>query len=265
MTQTERRIFLINALLAENAEYSGMEIPSGEEEQRIMLRSLMNVRPPMPVLAEFLKIQDEYLQERIKQNGITDCSMLAPVGADSVNSRIFLWKGDITALKCDAIVNACNSKMLGCFAPMHLCIDNAIHTFAGVQLRIEMNRIMQTQGHDEPAGQAKITSGYNLPATHILHTVGPIISGGRPSAEDHKMLRSCYASCLRLAAESGLKSIAFCCISTGVFAFPKHEAAKTAIKAVKDFLAADNSIKQAIFNVYGEEDYAIYRQELGML
>ena len=260
MTQDEKRIWLINALLNERVQYRKMQIPTDAEEQRQLLRSLFNVRHPFPVSEEFLRIQDEYLTERNRERGITDIAELTPVASDE---RLFIWQGDITTLKCDAIVNACNSQMLGCFQPMHACIDNFIHTYASVQLRLEMNEIMKVQGHEEPTGQAKITSAYNLPSRYILHTVGPIIQW-RVEEKHTELLRSCYRSCLELAEQNGVESIAFCCISTGVFRFPQKLAAEIAVSTVKEFLAEAKSVKKAIFNVFKDEDLNIYDKILNI-
>ena len=212
MKQTERRVYLIEYLLAERGER--IEIPNDAYNQKRLLRSLFNIRMPKETSEDFLQIQDGYLQEENRRKGITDIADLQPVQDD-----IYLWQGDITTLRCDAIVNAANSQMLGCFRPCHGCIDNAIHTFAGVQLRRNCNEIMQKQGHNEPTGQAKITPAYNLPCKYVLHTVGPIVSG-RLTEEHCELLKSCYLSCLKLAEKNSCKSIAFCCISTGVFGFP---------------------------------------------
>ena len=258
MTQDERRVFLIRELLKEQKRISFTGIPEDAEEQRKLLRSLMNVRMPEPISEEFLKVQDEYLMERSRERGITDADDLSPVTADS---RLYLWQGDITTLKCDAIVNACNSQMLGCFQPCHSCIDNFIHTYAGIQLRLKMNEIMQAQGHEEPTGKAKITAGYNLPARHILHTVGPIVQWGL-TEEDKELLADCYRSCLKLAADSGLESVAFCCISTGVFGFPQKPAAQIAVRTVKECLDRDPRIRKVIFNVFKDEDLRIYQKFL---
>ena len=181
---------------------------------------------------------------------------------EPVEDRIYLWQGDITTLKCGAIVNAANSRLLGCFAPCHLCIDNAIHTFAGVQLRLECNRIMAEQGYPEPTGKAKLTKAYNLPSEYVLHTVGPII-GGKLTEKDEKELASCYTNCLALAAKKGIKSVAFCCISTGEFHFPNETAAHIAIKTVRNFLKANKDIK-VIFNVFLQKDLDIYRRIFGI-
>lgn len=254
MTQDERRKYLIEYLLKEEIRFRRQPVPSDVQGQRDLLRSLMNVRMPRPISDEYLQIQDEYLQERNMERGIIDVSDIAPVDSDS---RLYIWQGDITTLKCDAIVNACNSQMLGCFSPMHACIDNFIHTYAGIQLRLEMNEIMTKQGHEEETGRAKITLGYNLPAKYILHTVGPIIQW-EVTKEDEDLLASCYRECLMLAADNGIESIAFCCLSTGVFRFPQQRAAEIATSTVKKFLNQDDRIKKVIFNVFKDEDMQIY-------
>lgn len=258
MTQEERREYLIKYLLKEEIRFGRHKIPADKQGQEELLRSLMNVRPPKPIREEFLKIQDEYLTERNKERGITDIADLKPVKGDA---RLYIWQGDITTLKCDAIVNACNSQMLGCFSPMHACIDNFIHTYAGVELRLKMHEIMSKQGHEEETGKAKITSGYNLPAKYILHTVGPIVQWA-VTREDEKLLASCYRECLKLAADTGAESIAFCCLSTGVFRFPQQRAAEIATETVKEFLDQDDRIKKVIFNVFKDEDLEIYRSLL---
>lgn len=256
MTQTERRKYLISALLKEQPQYSEIEIPSNEKEQKTLLRSLLNVRMPLPVTDEFLAIQDTYLQEEIRQKGITALSDLEPV-----QKELYLWHGDITSLRCDGIVNAANSQMLGCFYPNHGCIDNAIHTFAGVQLRLACAKLMKQQGHEEETGRAKIMPAYNLPSRYVLHTVGPIIHN-RLTKNDKELLASCYRSCLELAEQNGLKSIAFCCISTGEFNFPNDKAAQIAIETVKDYKKQMHSEIEVIFNVFKELDYNIYRRLL---
>ena len=258
MNQEERRIYLIRELQREMPQYKEIEIPKDESEQWLLLRSLFNVRPPYPASDDFLKVQDEYLSEVIRQRGIVDAAALPTVKADS---RISLWKGDITALKADAIVNAANSALLGCWQPCHSCIDNIVHSLSGVELRIKCNEIMQAQGHEEETGTAKITPAYNLPCKYVLHTVGPIISGPLRK-RDCDLLASCYQSCLELAVANGIQSIAFCCISTGVFHFPQDRAAEIAIKTVKSFLEADSSIQQVIFNVFTDKDLAIYQKLL---
>ena len=258
MMQGERREFLIRYLLKERIRPGKQEFPTDRKEQEDLLRALMNVRPPLPVSDEFLKVQDEYLTARNIERGITDIADLEPVKSDS---RLYIWQGDITTLKCDAIVNACNSQMLGCFSPLHSCIDNFIHTYAGVELRLKMNEIMKAQGHEEETGKAKITSGYNLPAEYILHTVGPIVQW-TVTKEDEELLADCYRSCMQLGADTGVKSIAFCCISTGVFRFPQRLAAEIAVRTVKEYLDKDHRIQKVIFNVFKDEDLKIYHQLL---
>lgn len=260
MTHNEQRKYLIYTLLEEDRRYRNIAVPESEKEQKNLLRSLMNVRSPKPISKDFLDIQDEYLAAERDALGITDGDMLSPIPS---NDRIVLWRGDITTLKVDAIVNAANSALRGCFYPLHSCIDNIVHSQSGIQLRLLCDDIMNRQGHDEPTGKAKITPAFNLPSEYILHTVGPIITG-RVTAQDCELLASCYRSCLELAAESGCKSIAFCCISTGEFHFPKDKAAEIAVKTVGDYLAEKNSIDRVIFNVFEEEDHSIYRSLLGL-
>ena len=253
MTQAERRLFLIQNLLNEQLRYKNTEIPTDAAEQKQLLRSLLNIRMPKNISDKFLTVQDEYLREETVAKGITDFADLSPI-----SDGIYLWQGDITTLRCDAIVNAANSRMLGCFCPCHGCIDNCIHTYAGVQLRLECARQMIEQGHEEETGKAKITPAYNLPCKYVLHTVGPIISG-RVTKTDEELLASCYRSCLELAEQNGIKSIAFCCISTGEFRFPNALAAEIAIQTVKKY--RDNM--EVIFNVFKDIDYEIYRNLLG--
>lgn len=212
---------------------------------------------PKPVNPEFLKVQDEYLQTVTAEKGITDIEDLTPL-----QEGIYLWQGDITTLRCDAIVNAANSQMLGCFCPCHGCIDNAIHTFSGVQLRMACADLMGKQGYEEPTGSAKITLAYNLPCRYVLHTVGPIIQG-RLTKKDEELLASCYRSCMELAEKNHVKSIAFCCISTGEFHFPNKRAAQIAVETVKENKRHTNSKMKVIFNVFKEIDWRIYRELLG--
>lgn len=256
MNQNERRIFLIQELLKENKRYEDMEIPQDFEEQRALLRALMNVRIAKNIDDEFIKVQDEYLKEEIKRKGIVDIDDLKPI-----KDGIYLWQGDITTLRCDVIVNAANSGMTGCYVPNHRCIDNCIHSFAGVQLRLECDEIMTKQGYSEPTGQAKITKSYNLPCKYIIHTVGPIING-KLTSEDCDLLESCYKSCLELAVKNNLDSIAFCCISTGEFHFPNDKAAQIAVKTVEEFMKKETSLKKVIFNVFKDMDKEIYRKLL---
>ena len=256
MTQTERRLFLIQSLMQEMPRCREIGIPADAAGQRQLLRALLNVRPPRPASEDFLRVQDAYLQDRLAEKGITDAAGLAPL-----QPGLYLWQGDITTLKVDAIVNAANSGMTGCYCPNHGCIDNAIHTFAGVQLRLACAELMQAQGHEEPTGQAKITPAYNLPCRYVLHTVGPIITG-RVARHDRELLASCYRSCLDLAAQNGLENVAFCCISTGEFHFPNELAAQIAVDAAKQFLQQDTSVKKVIFNVFKDLDKEIYTRLL---
>ena len=257
MNQSERRLFLIQSLLKENPEYREMGIPADANSQRQLLRGLLNIREPRRIGTDFLQIQDEYLQEETAAKGITDAADLVPL-----QPGLYLWQGDITTLQCDAIVNAVNSGMTGCYSPNHGCIDNAIHTYAGVQLRLACAEIMDRQGHPEPTGQAKITPAFDLPCRYVLHTVGPIVSG-QVTAQDKALLASCYRSCLELAAEKGLESVAFCCISTGEFHFPNELAAEIAVQTVQAFLKKQTSVKKVIFNVFKDMDKALYEQLLG--
>jgi O-acetyl-ADP-ribose deacetylase (regulator of RNase III) len=233
MTHDKKLRYLLDFLLQERNEK--IEIPKNITKQRQLLRSLMNIRPPKPLSAAVMQIQDEYLTEEIKAAGITELDDLTPV-----QEQLYLWKGDITTLRVDAIVNAANSGMLGCFVPCHGCIDNAIHTRAGIQLRLACADIMERQGGPEKTGTAKITPAFNLPSQFIIHTVGPIING-RLTKQDQELLSACYRSCLELAEQSGIKSIAFCCISTGEFHFPNETAAQIAVDTVKTFI--DMTIK----------------------
>ena len=258
MTQTgpERLDFLIRCLLKEKDEYRGIGIPAGRREKQRLLRSLMNLRPPVPASEAFLKAQDAYLQARLAERGVTDLRDLTPV-----QPGLYLWQGDITTLAADAIVNAANSRMLGCFVPCHGCIDNAIHTYAGVQLRLECAELMAAQGAEEPAGRAKITKAYNLPCRYVLHTVGPVIAG-RVTPQDRALLAGCYRSCLELAAENGLHSLAFCCISTGEFRFPNELAAQIALQTVRAWQRQHPHQIEVIFNVFKDSDKEIYRRLL---
>ena len=257
MNQSEQRIFLIQSLLNERPSCQKQIIPADFERQKILLRGLMNVRRAYPIGADFLRAQDEYLKGETAVKGVTDVADLTPV-----QLGLYLWQGDITTLKCDAIVNAANSGMTGCYIPNHRCIDNAIHTYAGVELRLACAKLMEQQGYPEPTGRAKITPAFNLPCRYVLHTVGPIISG-RVTKEDKELLASCYRSCLELAAENKLESVAFCCISTGEFHFPNEQAAQIAVRTVKEFLKKQTSVKKVIFNVFKDLDKAIYEKLLG--
>lgn len=257
MTQAERRRFLIDALLAERPSCRKQDVPNDAQRQKILLRALMNVRPPKPVSPEFLTVQDAYLRQELAEDGITRAEDLTPVDGD-----LYLWQGDMTRLACGAIVNAANSGMTGCYVPNHACIDNCIHTFAGVQLRLDCAELMARQGHEEPTGQAKITRAYNLPCDYVLHTVGPIVTG-RVTPEDERLLASCYRACLELAEAHGVKSVAFCCLSTGVFHFPNDRAAQIAVRTVRQYKAETNSEMKVIFNVFKDLDRELYAQLLG--
>ena len=262
MERLEQIEALNQILLAEMPEYraQGEQFPREEGEQRRLLRSLMNLRPPMPLDPDFLAEQDALLSAETAEKGVVDGDALVPTQADP---RLVLWQGDITRLRADAIVNAANSRLLGCFVPCHGCIDNAIHSAAGLQLREECAEIMRAQGHPEPAGRAKLTGGYNLPAQYVLHTVGPIV-GRWVTWKDRRELAACYRACLALAAEHGLRTVAFCCISTGEFHFPNQEAAEIAVNTVRDFLdQRTTSIERVIFNVFKDLDADIYRRLLG--
>lgn len=261
MKQDEKRVYLITELLKEGKYNTDVKIPENIDEQKKLLRALMNLRTPKKIAKEFLDIQDEYLQEELKNRNLVELKNL-----EEIEENIYLWKGDITTLKVDAIVNAANKKLLGCFLPNHTCIDNAIHTFAGIQLRLACNEIMEKQGCDEATGLAKLTKAFNLPSKYIIHTVGPIVDG--MLKEEHcKLLESCYISCLELAEKNNLESIAFCCISTGEFRFPNDVAAKIAVATVKKFLerrkVERKSEIKVIFNVFKERDEEIYRKLLG--
>ena len=244
MNQSERRQILLRALLDEKPAWRQAGIPAQAGEQKQVLRGLMNVREAAPLDLALLAIQDAYLTAETQAKGITDCRELP-----QIRPGISLWQGDITTLRCDAIVNAANSGMTGCYIPNHRCIDNCIHTFAGMQLRQECARQMAAQGHPEPTGTARLTPAYNLPCRYILHA-------------DCRALASCDQSCLDLAAENGLDSVAFCCISTGEFHFPPERAAEIAVDTVKHWLSRQSGPKQVIFNVFQARDKAIYERLL---
>ncbi len=256
MNQSEMRLFLIQSLLDERPSCQKQEIPTDAQRQKVLLRGLMNIRSPRAIHPEFQKIQDAYLQAETAEKGITDIADLSPI-----QPGLYLWQGDITTLRCDAIVNAANSGMTGCYVPNHRCIDNAIHTYAGVELRLACAELMEQQGYPEPTGTAKITPAFNLPCKYVLHTVGPIIDGP-VTAQDEALLASCYRACLEKAAEQDLESVAFCCISTGEFHFPNNLAAQIAVRTVKEFLSRQTSVRKVIFNVFKDLDKQIYQQLL---
>ena len=258
--------YLIQYLINEDPQYSELQIPETEQGKRDLFRALRNVREPKPVSEEFLRLQDEELQAQLQEKGIVelddcrDAIHRVRIG----NTELSLWQGDIIRLRVDAIVNAANAQMLGCFHPLHRCIDNAIHSAAGVQLREECHRLMLQQGHPEPTGRAKITKAYNLPCKYVIHTVGPIIPNGIPTESQKEQLASCYRNIMACADENGLESVAFCCISTGEFRFPNQLAAEIAVQTVKDYLTEhpDCSVIQVVFNVFKDEDREIYQQLL---
>ena len=256
MNQEDRRRYLIEELLRERPSCRRQEIPADTDRQKVLLRSLMNVRHPAAIDKRFLEVQDDYLQEELAAKTITRLSDLRPV-----QEGIYLWRGDITTLECGAIVNAANSGMTGCYQPCHNCIDNCIHTYAGVQLRLKCAEMMAEQGYEEPTGQAKITPAYNLPCDYVIHTVGPIVRG-ELTREHCALLESCYRSCLKLADENGVGSITFCCISTGVFMFPNEKAAEIAVDTVRKYKVETGSKIEVVFNVFKERDEAIYRKLL---
>lgn len=252
MHQHERRRYLIDRLLDERGELGQVRVPEDEAGQRALLRALMNVRIPGPIDDEFISVQDDYLREVTSQKGVVKLSDL-----DEILPEIYLWRGDITRLKVGAVVNAANSGMTGCYIPNHACIDNCIHTYAGISLRLECAEIMKGQGHEEPTGRAKITPAYALPCDYVLHTVGPIVRGDL-TKEHEDQLASCYRSCLELAEENGIESVAFCCISTGVFMFPAKRAAEIAVQSVMNFKRVTDSTMKVVFNVFKESDESIY-------
>ncbi|MFI3238716.1 MAG: protein-ADP-ribose hydrolase [Lachnospiraceae bacterium] len=258
MDTLEKLFFLNNYLLDEMPQYKGQasQFEKCKIEQARLFRSLVNVRPAIKASEEFIKVQDEYLTEESKEKGIVRLENLT-----EVKPNIYLWQGDITRLQVDGIVNAANNALLGCFIACHSCIDNAIHTFSGIQLRLACNEIMQSQGHNEETGKAKITKAYNLPSKHVIHTVGPIINGNL-TKKDCQLLENCYNECLNLAIGNNLKSIAFCCISTGEFCFPNDKAAQIAVATVMKFKEENKSEIEVIFNVFKEKDYNIYRNLL---
>lgn len=256
MSQEERRRWLIQRLLEESPYYRNYRIPEEEREQKVLLRSLMNVRMPGEIDQEFLAAQDVYLQQVNREKGIVTLDEMQEVQPD-----LYIWQGDITRLQTGAIVNAANSGMTGCYQPCHNCIDNCIHTYAGIQLRNYCNDLMQKQGKEEPTGQAKNTPAFNLPCDYVIHTVGPIVEGFLRKKHE-ELLASCYRSCLKMADENGVQSIAFCCISTGVFLFPNRKAAEIAVQTVKKYKEDTKSSIKVIFNVFKEEDLKIYHEIL---
>ena len=251
-SEYKRLEWLCRYLLDENPRYRQMSLPGSLQERRDLFRALMNVRPPMPASEEFLQVQDEELQVQLAEKGVVELA----------GQSLCEWQGDITRLKVDAIVNAANSQMLGCFVPLHRCIDNAIHSAAGVQLRLACAEMMH--GTEEPTGSARMTPGFNLPTKYVIHTVGPIVTTSRPLRQQEVQLASCYSSCLDLADRHGLESIAFCCISTGEFRFPNDRACDIAVSTVRSWMAShpESSVKTVIFNTFKDIDHELYQNAL---
>ena len=266
MTQNERLDYLVEEFKTDSVRYKDLTTPSDTEGKRQLLRSLMNIRMPKEMPEEVLKVQDEYLSGRVQEKGVVRLSDI-PAIKDS-NNILSIWQGDITRLKVDAIVNAANSQMLGCFVPMHTCIDNCIHTFAGIQLRAECSRQMKKmrarygRDYEQPTAVPMLTDAYNLPAKKVVHIVGPIVQDDL-TPELEQDLADCYTNTLELCAENGLRSVAFCCISTGVFHFPNKRAAEIAVHTVKEWIEAHpGEVDRVIFNVFKEEDREYYESEL---
>lgn len=271
--QEKRLDYLLEGFKAEVPEYRRVKIPADSESKRRLLRSLMNVRSPKPASSEMLSVQDAYLKGRALEKGIVNIRDMATV-KDSLGSThpfadyISIWQGDITRIAADAIVNAANSQMLGCFIPMHNCIDNCIHTYAGVQLREECSRRMGSlrlkfgDEYDQPTAVPMLTDAYNLPAKKVIHIVGPIVDY-KPAVWHEEKLAQCYSSVLDMCRDNGLRSVAFCCISTGVFNFPNKLAAEIAVNTVSEWLAAcPGCIDRVVFNVFKDEDRQYYEELL---
>ena len=261
ITQAQRLAKLVEAFKEDSGQYAKVKMPEDCEGRKRLLRSLMNIRQPGDMPAEVLQLQDEYLKARAEEKGIVTLKDI-PLREKGLS----LWQGDITRLAVDAIVNAANSQMLGCFVPLHACIDNCIHTFAGIQLRNECHRQMQElrqrygEDYEQPTAVPMLTDGYNLPAKKVIHIVGPIVSG-KLTPELENALADCYTNSLTMCMENGLRSVAFCCISTGVFHFPQERAAQIAFSSVKQWLAAHGGvIDRVIFNVFTDEDRDIYEK-----
>ncbi len=263
MTQEQRLDFLVEQFKADSDEYKNLETPKDMEGKKRILRSLMNIRMPKRMADDVVAVQNKYLKERAIDRGVVELSDI-PV----IRDRLSIWQGDITRLAVDAIVNAANSQMLGCFIPMHTCIDNCIHTFAGIQLREECNRQMNElrikygRDYEQPTAEPMLTDAFNLPAKKVIHIVGPIVQYKlTPSLE--KNLADCYRNTLDMCLENNLKSVAFCCISTGVFHFPNDRAAEIAVQTVRKWMAEhDERMERVIFNVFKNEDKEIYERLL---
>lgn len=248
---------LIELLLAEREDADQIRVPQDVGQRRALARALLNVREPKPAAPDLLEVQDAYLAARLTERGVT-----RPDELETDDDGMALWRGDITTLAADAIVNAANAQLLGCFVPGHACIDNAIHTYAGLQLRLECAAIRRAEGRPEPTGRARVTDAYNLPARSVIHTVGPIVQGVRATARDECALRSCYRASVVAAHAAGLGSVALCCISTGVFRYPARDAARVAVDEVRNLVAKGLAPRQVIFNVFTDRDERIYRELL---
>ena len=263
MTQNQRLDYLVEKFKTDSVQYEDLKTPKDTEGKRRILRSLMNIRMPRRMDDAVLTVQDEYLRERVLENGIVTLSEI-PV----IRNGLSIWQGDITRLAVDAIVNAANSQMLGCFVPMHTCIDNCIHTFAGVQLRAEcsrqMNQLRERYGRDyeQPTAVPMLTDAYNLPAKKVIHIVGPIVQY-KLTPELEKDLADCYRNTLDMCLDHNLRSVAFCCISTGVFHFPNKRAAEIAVSTVDNWLSQHpGAMERVIFNVFKDEDKKYYEKLL---
>lgn len=257
--QSQRRRWLLEFLIQENPRYGNFKIPNGEQGQDCLLRDLLTVRPAQDPGGEFLRIQDEYLQEELAKKEIADAAELEPVPG---YPGLCLRQGDIASLRCGAVVNSSDSALMGCMRLRTGCVDTAIQTAAGVRLRMECADAIKAQGGGEPAGRAKITKGYHLPCQYVIHTVGPAVRKGLPTEGDKAVLARCYRSCLELAAERGIASVAFPCLSTGYNRFPNVEAGEIAVAAVLDFLKSPGPVERIILNVYQAYDWEIYREIL---
>lgn len=269
-SQEERLDFLVDKFKEDSERYRDIDSGNSYDEKRKILRSLMNIRMPGKMDDDVVKVQDEFLREEAREKGIVKLSDIMTVkeqyGSNHpFGDKISVWQGDITRLEVGAIVNAANSQMLGCFIPCHGCIDNAIHSSAGIELREECSRLMKRKRilygpeYEEPAGQAMVTPAYNLPAEYVIHTVGPIVSSGL-TEKLKQDLRNCYKSVLKCCVENNIKSVAFCCISTGEFHFPNKEAAEIAVEEVTEFLKEQgDNFERIIFNVFKDMDKIYYQ------
>ena len=257
MTHRERREYLLTELLKEKPEIIRERYPNDLSGNRMLLRALMNIRRPAELSKDFIRVQNAYLKEEIRRKGITRFETLTPI-----RGSLYLWRGDITTLKCDAIVNAANLLLLGCFKPNHECIDNAVHTYAGLELRNYCAELMKRRGGVVNTGEAVLTPSFNLPCKYIIHTVGPWVQKGIMTDKLRKELANCYRACLKIADIKHFKSIAFCCISTGMYYFPNEEAAEIAVKTVEEYLKETGSKVEVVFNVFKKADYEIYKKIL---